>query len=518
MPSSSISANVRSASRESSQLDSSKDRLSSQWPLRERSTSHGNGLDSPTIRIVQEPESPVYSKTPFPTRPSHVLLPRTETGFVASTEGESVSNVNPSPAQPSGHKKTTHELFPRPLQPRKKYNPYPSSESTNTSEADTAVSDSALSPSTSWFSHSPTPPTSPPPPRTVSSSELYGDDLSTAATALDGSSIISDSRDATPPIKARAVRAISPPMLGQDSPTIGTADTFHADAFLASPTLSPTSTHAPSIHSNRKSPRPVTVTYSAFPPLRDPPRSIPVDPRSQKRASASIVNPSTSSSRFSNPLNLSNIPQLLPSGERPRSSSSPIAPFHVSPQAGVWSGGSSRGQDRSFTDPSSSGFGSRPSPEPSAPPARMNVVSPRRHQYSSQLSTIASESDRTNSQSGESDVNWQTWRRRPNGSLTSSMIVPSEPSEVTEPVPMPPPLFARTRATLAKFKRDSDEYLDVVSDLQSPPARSTRWGHLARESVDSLRSSKSQRSSRSQSSGKTTYSNELVNSLPSWAR
>lgn len=45
-------------------------------PLHERSDSHNNERNSPTLRSVGEPEAHVYTTSPFPSLPSHVLSPK----------------------------------------------------------------------------------------------------------------------------------------------------------------------------------------------------------------------------------------------------------------------------------------------------------------------------------------------------------------------------------------------------------------------------------------------------------
>lgn len=60
-------------------------------PLHERSDSSTNERTSPTVRIIGDPHATVYSSTPFPTHPSHVLAPKTTraSGAVQETVGVS---------------------------------------------------------------------------------------------------------------------------------------------------------------------------------------------------------------------------------------------------------------------------------------------------------------------------------------------------------------------------------------------------------------------------------------------
>lgn len=44
--------------------------------LQERSESHTNERASPTLRMIGNPQAPTYGSSPFPTKPSHILLPK----------------------------------------------------------------------------------------------------------------------------------------------------------------------------------------------------------------------------------------------------------------------------------------------------------------------------------------------------------------------------------------------------------------------------------------------------------
>ncbi len=45
-------------------------------PLHERSDSHTNERTSPTLRIIGDPDAQIYTSSPFPTLPSHILQPK----------------------------------------------------------------------------------------------------------------------------------------------------------------------------------------------------------------------------------------------------------------------------------------------------------------------------------------------------------------------------------------------------------------------------------------------------------
>lgn len=59
-------------------------------PLHERSESSTNERVSPTLRIIGDPHAPIYSSTPYPTLPSHILPPKS-TSPSRAVPGKSVS-------------------------------------------------------------------------------------------------------------------------------------------------------------------------------------------------------------------------------------------------------------------------------------------------------------------------------------------------------------------------------------------------------------------------------------------
>lgn len=61
-------------------------------PLHERSESSTNEQASPTIRLVDNPLAHVYSSTPFPTHPSHILAPKSTKPSGAVSEEVGVSD------------------------------------------------------------------------------------------------------------------------------------------------------------------------------------------------------------------------------------------------------------------------------------------------------------------------------------------------------------------------------------------------------------------------------------------
>lgn len=129
-------------------------------PLHARSHSQANQHHSPTIRVVQDPDTHVYSKYPVPSEPSHILAPpRNAPGYGFERPGPRVPNgsqVATTIAKFEAHRNRP----PQPVFSRQKT--YRHSTSTNTSETDTLVN-STFSPSSTRFSQASTPPSSPPP-------------------------------------------------------------------------------------------------------------------------------------------------------------------------------------------------------------------------------------------------------------------------------------------------------------------------------------------------------------------
>jgi len=151
------------------------------------------------------------------------------------------------------------------------------------------------------------------------------------------------------------------------------------------------------------------------------------------------------------------------------------------------------------------------SPAPSLNPPRMQGDPFRPQQWSSRLSTIASESERSNSYSTSTDSTRRGQRRRTIGSYASggplgslsdarsseweygSGILTGTESNIS--IPIPQPLFSPRPLPSVPDEsfsqgRDSDERDDIVGELQTPYLRSQRSGILSRfSSKSSLRPS-----------------------------
>src|SRR6266480_325342 len=126
--------------------------------LQQRSASQENVIASPTIRIVAEEGEEAYSKSPFPTLPSQILSPTYGQAGVSPDQDGAVSDENAS-TNTHTDKSSDDTLIPKPLQPRRSVR---ASTSTVTSDADTLVASSFLTPSSSRLSQSASPPSTPP--------------------------------------------------------------------------------------------------------------------------------------------------------------------------------------------------------------------------------------------------------------------------------------------------------------------------------------------------------------------
>jgi hypothetical protein len=87
-------------------------------PLHDRSNSQSNQFSGPTIRIVEDPGTDVYSKTPFPSQPSQVLPPRNAPGYSFEGRGAHVSESN-FVTNAVAHIESSRTLVPRPLHPKR---------------------------------------------------------------------------------------------------------------------------------------------------------------------------------------------------------------------------------------------------------------------------------------------------------------------------------------------------------------------------------------------------------------
>ncbi|KAF2878172.1 hypothetical protein BDV95DRAFT_624725 [Massariosphaeria phaeospora] len=466
-------------------------------PLHERTNSQTNQYSGPTIRIVEDPGVDVYSKTPFPSQPSQILPPRNAPGYAFERRGSRVSDRSPV-ANAVAKIEAHHSLVPKSLQPKRARH----STSTSTSDADTLVA-SSFSPSSSRFSQSSTPPSSPP-------TEIFNKEK--------GLAVLEEIP--SPPQKStiRAVIPSSPP--GADSPE-GHALTPRASAASLASTVSADSpTQRKTDHKRDSSslsqhiPKGHTHTLSSGSDKKKQASSnINIAPRQP------ILRASTESFTYSE----SSIISIV--GERPRSSSQPSPTIHEARHATIASG--VQVHFPVVRAPSASSLWAESQEIPSISSRMTNRA--QVHQWSSQLSTIPSESERgshsierrsqfsegaSGSQPRSHDDHagngreYVPKRRQTISSISSSDNVSSA---VTESSAVPLPLFSPITRPSDKG-RESDEHHDTISPLQSPPLRLKRSGFLRRHDSDS-RSNSSR-----PGSAQSDLSTFVASTIPAWAR
>lgn len=433
--------------------------------LQERSSSQVNVTSAPTIRIVAESAPEVYFKSPFPILPSQILHPSYAQGPGFADQDTHVSEDG---ASTNAYAKDTSEdpLVPRPLQPRKSVR---ASTSTTTSEADTITASSLVTPSSSHFSQSTSPPSTPPD---------EGDFLEHKLPALP------EEATPEPDVSKSTIRQVPPSSPNEELPLTTTRSETSIETSGSSDTITNSKKEASSPNYYVIEPGPVEESSSG-PTLK------------RKRDFSNLKKPlpkpyeSVESIAFSD-ASYSSV------SDRPRAASNPPASNAI--RTAIASG--VRVQYSQVQPPSASGSwaesSSRPQPKPSP---SMNDSFIRPPQWSSRLSTIPSESER-NSQSVDgsgrrsgSQNYGNGGRRRTIGSMMSSEAssVWTGPSE-TGSIPMPPPLFVNNRALPPPpVTRDSEEGDDTVGELYSLPLRQQRSGFLQRiksrpTSSDSLNS------------------------------
>jgi hypothetical protein len=469
-------------------------------PLHDRSNSQSNQYSGPTIRIVEDPGADVYSKTPFPNQPSHILAPRNAPGYAFERRGSGVSDRT-FVANVVAKFEAGQTLVPKPLQHRKAIR---HSTSTSTSEADTLVA-SSFSPSSSRFSQGSTPPSSPPP-----DSLHFGKEK--------GLEVL---QEVPPPPERSTIRVVTP---STSSSAEGPLDALTPRASVAplASTASTASPTQPSAHHQRDS----SHTSLTQPSGKDHTHTRSSGSYNKKQASSNNTaspRPESQASRqsfvYSDTSNTS---------ERPRSSSQPSPTLHEAHTATLATG--VRVHYPTVRAPSASSLWAESQELPTIT-SRMNNRASQVHHWSSQLSTIASESDRgsrsieraSHSLSARSQSQTRSYddhagsgrvfvprRRQTVGSVSSSDNVSADSAESSVAIPLP--LFSPITGP-SNDGRDSDELHDTVSPLQSPPLRKKRSGFLRRVDSDS-RSVTSSRPSSSQSD----LSTFVANTLPTWAR
>lgn len=84
-------------------------------PLHERTKSQANELSISSLRLIEDPDGRIYSSSPFPTKPAHILSPHNEQGSVLDGENnvsdcKSPGDVTPPVGQLSDRKGKARKL------------------------------------------------------------------------------------------------------------------------------------------------------------------------------------------------------------------------------------------------------------------------------------------------------------------------------------------------------------------------------------------------------------------------
>jgi hypothetical protein len=480
-------------------------------PLHDRSNSQTNQFSGPTIRIVEDPGSDIYSKYPVPSEPSQILPPpRHAPGYGFERPGPRVSSGSQVANTIAKFEASKTRVLqpPPPLQLARKKK-YRHSVSTSYSDADTLVA-SSYTPSSLRFSQGSTPPTSPPPDfiefekglevlreepthplarstiRAVPPSSSGGDSLESRARALtskaSAASFASTAAPASPtPISnaGNPTSVIQPLPIGHKHKPSSGSEKGHtrnaSDGDHRQPALKPKTSEASFAFSD--------ISYTSIEPTHHTFPSSQPSPTLHEAHTATFA---------------SGVPVTYPLVRAPSSNSLRAESEYIPSFA-------SRMQDRSLV-----------------------------HQWSSQLSTIPSVSERdsrslargsrsyTRSQSqesynGNSNVRTSYPRRRGHtiGSAQSSTDNVSSEGQ-TEFSAVPLPLFSPVSYTSVEERDHQGEHLDTISPLPtSVPLRMKRSGHLRRH--DSNSDSASFSDSRP-GSAQSDVSAFVKNTIPAWAR
>ena len=451
-------------------------------PLHERSNSQTNKYGGPTIRIVDQPDAQIYSKTPFPSHPSQILLPRNAPGYTFEDRGFRVSDRNTG-TNAVLKPKPLDTLVPRPLQPWKANR---HSTSTSISDADTIVNSSPFPSTSSRFSQGTTPRSSPTP---------YENESAGTLKVLE---------EGLPRAKRPTIRAVIPSDSSAGhalTPRASAASLASASSASSAPSDTPTLRE----HSHRRG---SSTSNPPVPPPKSHKRCPSTSSNHKKKKQASSTGKLPVKPILKNPTE--SLAYSCTSSERPRSSSSPPSSTHAARQVTLENG--ARIQFPIVRPPSASGLWAESRVLPKNPARMNNRSSQVVHQWSSQLSTIPSESEResrsirgSQSITEVSGPSGQLPRRQTIASIASSDGVNSSSEPTDSSVSVPLPLFSPSLRS--PDRRDSDEHHDTVSPLQSPPLKQQRSGYLSRNNSDAR-----------PGSSQSDFANFIASTIPAWAR
>ncbi|KAI9797755.1 MAG: hypothetical protein M1835_006927 [Candelina submexicana] len=449
--------------------------------LHERSDSDTNALTSPSLRMVDRSDAEIYASDPFPSRPSQILSP--SQGFMFEDGEHDVSHFRfpyNAPTKPlSG--------APRPLQISKK-------RGNNLAR-----------------------------PGIASEIESPTSNLQTSPSSVEGPSSHARIKSKAPSEHVRSLKRATK-ALSDTYPIPSGHVTVGSDSGLA---------HSPSV--NDEPPRALAfpdatsnVSYTSLASMAS--SDVPKGKRSKRRSAsytafpppipipASKGNASTSSALFT-PVpqkstdSLSSSSASRPSSLGRRSSSIPSVPSVVDLRTAQVA--EAKLQYPVVRAPSASG--SWAATTITIPKRQQRIAEravPRSREWSTQLSTVSSGSERTSQANTDERSSGGYGRmaedRMP--SISSSLLVEHAPSE--DSTAYPPPLFSPnqrgTTGTTIRMVSDADERNDSITDLHSPMLRPQVSGFL---SISSAESRPATRNDRPISKGSF-----LTHGIPAWAR
>ncbi len=452
--------------------------------LHERSESDTNALSSPSLRLVDRSDAQIYASTPFPSQPSHILSP--SQGFVFDDGEHNVSDLG------FPYHATAKPLSsaPRPLQiPKKRGNNV--ARPGIASEIESPIGSSQASPSAVEKPSSRFPAKSKSPSEHVWSFKRATEELGDTNLRYSRHDLKGQDTGSTqsPPVKFDPPHALS---------------SFDALSNMSSTSLtSSASSDAPKgKRSKRRS-----ASYTAFPP--------PVPTPSSKRnasTSSALLTPIPQKSTDS----LSSGGTSRPSSQGRRSSSIPSVPSLVDLRTAEVA--EAKLQYPIVRAPSASGaWAATTITIPKRPQRIAERAVPRSREWSTQLSTVSSGSERTSQANteGRSSGGYGHIREERMPSISSSLLMEHASSE--DVTAYPPPLFSQARreanSTTIRMVSDADERNDSVADLHSPMLRPRASGFLSISSAESRLPTRNNSSTRPSSRGSF-----LVHGIPAWAR
>ena len=478
-------------------------------PLHERSNSQTNQYSGPTIRIVEDPGHGIYQKYPVPSEPSQILPPPRHApgyGFERPERPGSRVSSGSQVANTIAKFEATRALAPQPILSRKKG--FRHSASTSISEEDTFIS-SSFSPSSLRFSQGSTAPSSPPP---------EFDDFESGLEVL----------EEEPSFEKSTIRAVPPSSSGGDSLESRTsALTLKASAAPFASTVLPTSTPSRSNAGN-------SASVSVGRPLPQPAhvRSTDFEAGGSTALTSDTDHCQTvlKSQQSTESITFSDISSTSIEPIQPLSPSQPSPTLHEASTSTIGPG--IRVNYPIVRAPSSNSL--------RAESQRQHSIASRMqdrslvHNWSSQLSTIASVSERdsrsfirsprTSGARSHSQESYAGQRRASNprrrghtvGSATSwsrsESVVSSEAN--TDPSAIPRPLFSPVTRGSSEERDYYSEHLDTISPLPSSvPLRKKTSGYLQRSNSDAVSMTDSR-----PGSSQSNVSSFFSNNIPTWAR